>query len=261
MKSNRKISLAIITVVVLSLASLLLLTQLKTASATVPHVTASSMSAICKKSDIASAEVGVPRIDLSQVALPAGMPKVAAIVNGQDIPSAELESQVAVIQANHKVELSQLPTNAPKDFRSRLTTSTTEARREALDSIIQETVLLQKGIKNGEVASVSRTQSYMQMMLDSIQTESQTSPAYISFMAYLCANKLTKASFLTNSVVVHTYQDALTIGSVKSSYFQTLPASIQNNPGEAQSRMTNYIQSLQKAAKIQILLPSSFLTS
>ncbi|MGB8344202.1 MAG: hypothetical protein WCD86_04920 [Ktedonobacteraceae bacterium] len=257
MKSNRKISLAITTVVVLSLASLLLLTQLKTASATVPHVTASSMSAICKKSDIASAEVGVPRIDLSQVALPAGMPKVAAIVNGQDIPSAELESQVAVIQANHKVELSQLPTNAPKDFRSRLTTSTSEARREALDSIIQETVLLQKGIKNGEVASVSRTQSYMQMMLDSIQT----SPAYISFMAYLCANKLTKASFLTNSVVVHTYQDALTIGSVKSSYFQTLPASIQNNPGEAQSRMTNYIQSLQKAAKIQILLPSSFLTS
>lgn len=214
----------------------------------------------CNQPDIVAAEMGVPHLDFSHVSLPQNMPKFAATVNGQEISSADLETQVKVVQFNHQAELAMLPTNASEAVRNQLSTSVNKIRKDTLDEMVNDKLLLQEGIKTGKFASVSSAQSYIRNMLAFIQQSSQTNSTYIKFVAYLCANHLTEVSFLTNSTVISSYQESLTIAAVRNNYLQTLPQDVRQNPAKVNTSLSGYIQSLRQKAKIQIFVPNSLLS-
>lgn len=215
----------------------------------------------CNQPTIVAAEKGVPHLDFSHVSLPKDMPIIAATVNEQGISSTELETQVKVVQFNHQEALAMLPTNAPEADRNQLSVSVNKIREDTLNEMINDKLLLQEGIKAGKFVSVSSAQSYIRDMLAFIHKSPQTSSTYVKFIAYLCANHLTEASFLTDSTVIRSYQESLTIAAVRNNFVQALPQDVRQNPGKVNSLLSDYVQSLRQKAKIQIFVPNSLLSN
>lgn len=237
--------------------SLLLLASFAIVLVSHGFVRAATNSSICTQTDIQKAEAGVPLLTTSQVLIAKGEPAIVANVNGQSITAQELEMNVRVVQKNHQQYASG--TDIDPSLQSLVKQSVNQIRQDALNSMIDNTLMLQEGKHSGLTAPLSTVKTFMQNLLAHNDQLSQTDPARVQFEAYLCANNLTEESFLTNQIVIQGYQDSLTIGNVRSAYLRGLSEIQLQDQAMLDKTIASHIQQLRQGAKIQIFMPSSLL--
>jgi hypothetical protein len=214
---------------------------------------------ICLRNDVQSAE---PEAHIQlQSPLPEGIPAIAARVDGYTIASSELEAATIAMQSAMHSQLATLSTHAPPPVRASLNKSLAQIRQQKLNSMIENRLWLEEGKKNGKLVSLDAVHTYMQNLLTSVHKASPESSAYINFYAYLCANHLSEAGFLSNLDIIRSYQDNMTIQAAQDSYLQSQASDPHIQKENRDMALSQYVLLLRRKAHIQILIPASFLAS
>lgn len=190
--------------------------------------------------------------DEANVAIPQGEPRIVTTVNGQPITSAQLEMQVQSTIYNNQIVLAHSGPNVPPTLQAQLTRSPATLRQMLLTTQIDNDIWLSLGKQDGEYASVTAAQKQLKQSLDLLHTVAANDPARIQFEAYLCANHLTEASYLTDPRMVQGMRDSLTVGAARF-HAQSTFASTQQST-DPQGELNTYIQSLWSKNSVRVFL-------
>ncbi|HZC05107.1 MAG TPA: SurA N-terminal domain-containing protein [Ktedonobacterales bacterium] len=228
--------------VTLLIAGLIVRQRQLAASASLPEV-------VCS----ANAPVGgmlPPGVTLP-VKIPAGEPLVVATVNGYPLCAEMLELRVEGTLANHQQALQEGPPGAPPGLLSTLNETPNQVRHDALTQMIQERLLLQEGKRLGLTASESDARAMARQQLQLIDSQPASSPARISFEAFLRANHLTEQTYLNDPQTLSAFETLLTIQAMRQRIQRGLP------PGESPTAGVNaYVRHLWQTGDVRVYLPA-----
>ena len=189
------------------------------------------------------------------VTLPAGEPRVVAIVNGDPLHAEGLELRVEGTLANNRQALQaakQDPSGSlPPHVLAALAETPNQVRHDALTQLIQNCLLAQEGKRLGLTASLAAAQAMARQQLLLIHSLPASDPARARFETYLRLNHLDDQTFLTDPRILHGYGVSLTIVAVKQHIRMGLPPS---EPPE--SGVSVYMQHLWQTGQVRVLLPA-----
>ncbi len=211
----------------------------------------------CSQPAIVAAERGTPLLNpaAEHIAIPQGEPSIVAIVNGQPITAARLEMMVQDALYTQQAILVSSGAGVPPTIHAQLTRSPATLRRLLLTQLIDDALWVSQGQQDGEYASLAMAQKQLQQSVALSHTAPVTSLAHIQFIAFLCANHLTEASYQTDPRIVQNMRNALTMAAVKAHVRSMLPLAQQNAPAVVQAAENSYVQFLWSKNQVKIFLP------
>ena len=222
-----------------------------------PNQVKTTAAAACSQAAIVAAERGTPFLnpDAASIAVPQGEPPIVATVNGQPITAARLEMMVQDALYTEQTTLASLGAGVPPTVQAQLTRSPATLRRLLLTQLIDNALWVSQGQHAGQYASVATAQKQLKQSVALSHSTPVTSPAHVQFVAFLCVNHLTEASYQTDPRVVQTMRNALTIAAVKAHVRSMLPLAQQNDPASVKIAENSYVQSLWSKNRVKIFLP------
>jgi len=218
--------------------------------------TSATVIVTCAQPTIVAAEHGVLLLnpDEANVAIPQGEPQIVAVVNGQSITAKQLEMLVQTTLYNNQTTLASLGGHIPPTIQGELTRSPAALRQMLLTNLIDNDLWLSQGKHSGEYASVADAQKLLKQSLATFHHIPASSPAYIEFTAFLCANHLSETSYQTDARVIQQVQDRLTIAAAKAHVASKLSTAQQHNDAAVKAAENTYVQSLWAKNSVQVFL-------
>jgi hypothetical protein len=204
--------------------------------------------------DFAVVPILDPQALAQTVTIPANEPKVAAVVNGDQITAVELEGYVSIAYKSHQEALKHLSPDTPAVVRSELQKTPGQLRPDMLNKLIDGRLFMQEAQRLGISVSQAEARDEAQQQLQRFQSLPSSDPAHVTFQAYLCVNNLDTSTFLSNPLVLQGFQHALTMRAVNQHIIATLPQDQQGDQEAIRKAITAYTQNLRRSAYIQIFI-------
>jgi SurA-like N-terminal domain len=209
----------------------------------------------CAQPAVLAAEAQVPRPDSLTVVIPAGEPAVVASVNGAQITAEQFETRVLIAtQGQGDLDTSQLPPGLPAEARAELLPTPDQLRARVLNRLIANQLLLQEAARLGLTATQDTAVAAMQATLQTVAQADPSDPARITFTAFLCANGLTEATYLTDARTIQAYRNAATIRTMQDRAIAPLPPQSSQDPSARAAAIDQYVQQLRAAATVQVFI-------
>lgn len=200
----------------------------------------------------------VPVVDAQGTAARAkiqtGEPAVVATVNGVPITAAQLEDRVQTALEIRSAQLQSEPSDAPAAARSQLEEPEAQVRTDMLNQLIEDELYRQQAKQLGIVISTAQAMQVAKAQVQSFDQMPSSSPARATFVAYLCANRLTPATFAADPAVILGYQEALAAQQINQRVIDSLPASKRNDQTSVQQAISGYLKHLRTSAHVQIFI-------
>jgi hypothetical protein len=190
-------------------------------SASVTATVNKSFEIDCTNPSVQSIEAQQPLLDSTLkeqlYSIPADEPKILAKVNDTEIKAIDVE-MIAQMKAQNNAKTLKEDTKGVLTSKqiAELQKSINQLRHDTVEKMIDDELIYKDGISTGLSVSIDEAKNKAQQTLSSIEEMPTNAEARLQFEAYLCRNKLTANTFLTNPQIISGYQRSLTIGKVMS---------------------------------------------